>query len=178
MSEPLRTRVLNFWSGPGAGKSTTKAGTFFLLKALGEKAAQIEEYATERSVEEDWETLANQRKVTKKQEKRQARFVGKVNWLVTDSPLVLGCIYGRGEYATPEFYKEVWSLFDRYENINVWIDRVKPYQRYARHHDEDEARLLDIKLRSLCNHIVDFTVAGDEQAPEKVVQYLRDRYKF
>jgi hypothetical protein len=63
MSEPLRTRVLNFWSGPGAGKSTTKAGTFFLLKALSEKAAQIEEYATERSVEEDWESLANQRKV-------------------------------------------------------------------------------------------------------------------
>lgn len=178
MPEPLTTRVINFWSGPGAGKSTTKAGTFFLLKSRGEKAAQIEEYATERSVEEDWVTLANQRKVTRKQEKRQARFVGKVNWIVTDSPLVLGCLYGSGEYATPEFYKEVWDLYDQYENVNVWIDRVKPYQKYARHHDEDEARALDQRLRNLCNHIIDFTVAGDELAPAKVVEYLTNRFKF
>lgn len=172
------TRVINFWSGPGAGKSTTKAGTFFLLKAAGARAAQIEEYATERSVEEDWDTLSNQRKVLTKQDRRQRRFVGKVDWIVTDSPLVLSVLYAPPPWATEEFFKEVWQTFDQYENINVWIDRVKPYQKYARHHDEDEARDLDGRLRNLCNHIIDFTVPGDENAPAKVVQYLRDRYKF
>jgi hypothetical protein len=174
----LLTRVINFWSGPGAGKSTTKAGVFFLLKAAGEKAAQIEEYATERSVAEDWATLANQRKIMLKQEARQRRFRGKVNWIVSDSPLALSVLYGQGEFATQEFHEEVWSLFNSYENVNIWIDRVKPYQRYARHHDEHEARDLDGRLRAIAGDRIDFTVQGDEDAPAKVMEFLRSAYEI
>lgn len=172
------TRVINFWSGPGGGKSTTKAGTFFLLKSAGARAAQIEEYATERSVEEDWVSLSNQRKVLTKQNKRQQRFVGKVDWIITDSPLLLSILYAPPAWATKEFELEVWKTFNQYENINVWIERVKPYQKYARHHDEDEARELDVRLRDICGPIIDFSVPGDEHAPAKVVEFLRERYKF
>jgi hypothetical protein len=178
--EPMTTRVINFWAGPGAGKTTAKAGTFFLMKALGEKAVQIEEYATERSVVQDWATLADQRKVTFKQEKRQRRFKGKVNWIVTDSPLPLGCIYGTGEFATQEFRTEVWKLFNDYANVNIFIERdpAKPYQRYARHHDADEAIALDARIREMCHGMIHLSVLGDQDAPAKVVAFLRDRYKF
>jgi hypothetical protein len=173
---PLHTRVINCWAGPGAGKSTTKAGIFFQLKSAGAKAIQIEEYATERSVCEDWETLANQRKVTFKQEQRQRRFLGKVDWIITDSPLPLGILYGQGKFATSEFHQEVWDLFGGYDNINIWIDRVKPYQKYARHHDEAEARDLDRRLRAICGNRIDLTVPGDIFAPARVMEYLRERF--
>jgi len=177
VAEPLRTRVLNFFSGPGAGKSTTKAGTFFELKCAGAKAAQIEEYATERSFAEDWETLANQRKVLCKQEKRQRRLLGKVNWIVTDSPIVLSCLYGRNEFATSEFRQEVWEKFNAYENVNIWVDRVKPYQLYGRHHSEDEARELDVQLRQLIGEQIHFVTPGDQDAPRRVIEFLKQTFK-
>lgn len=169
------TRILNFFSGPGAGKSTTKAGTFFLMKSQGVRAVQIEEYATEKSVEEDWATLADQSKVTSEQEKRQRRYLGKVDWVLTDSPLVLGVLYAQGEHATKAFHQEVWDLFDSYQNVNIWLDRVKPYQQYARHHDEDEARELDVRLQKLVFGRIDFVTPGDVLAPQRVMQFLRDR---
>lgn len=178
MPEPLLTRVINFWSGPGGGKSTTKAGTFFALKCAGLKAAQIEEYATERSFEQDWETLSNQRAVTWEQDARQRRLLGKVNWIVTDSPLVLGCLYAQGDYVNPSFYEEVWNLYNSYENVNIWVDRVKPYELYGRHHSELEALELDKQLRDLIDGRIHFTTPGDANAPERVMAFLREKYKF
>lgn len=174
----LTTRVLNFFSGPGAGKSTTKAGVFFELKCAGYRAAQIEEFATERSFEEDWDTLSNQRLVTEEQERRQRRLLGKVQWIVTDSPLVLGCLYSQGEFNTPEFHQEVWDKFNSYENVNIWLDRVKPYQLYGRHHSEDEARDLDRKLRDLIGDKIHFTTPGSPAAPRRVMRFLRDQFQI
>lgn len=170
----LLTRVLNFWSGPGAGKSTTKAGTFFEMKCAGFKAVQIEEYATEKSVERDWATLHNQRKVLLRQERRQRRYLGHVEWIVTDSPLVLSCLYGTDEYSTKEFHQEVWDLYNKYENVNIWIDRVKPYELYARHHSEEEARELDLRLLDLIGEQIHFRTPGDRDAPSRVLDFLKN----
>lgn len=148
------------------------------MKCAGEKAAQIEEYATERSFEQDWETLSNQRKVTWAQEARQRRLLGKVNWIVTDSPLVLGCLYASGSYVNPEFFEEVWGLYEKYENVNIWIDRVKPYELYGRHHSELEARDLDLRLKELIGDRIDFTTPGDTDAPKRVMAFLKEKYEF
>lgn len=175
--KPL-TRVLNFISGPGGGKSTVKAGTFFHLKINGYRAAQIEEYATERSVSQDWAALNDQRHITYEQALRQARFVGHVDWILTDSPLLLGCVYGQGDFARPEFHQEVVDLFDSYENVNIWLDRpVGAYQTYARHHTEAEALAVDDKLKRLLGDRIHFRTNADEKAPERVVKFLQERYK-
>jgi hypothetical protein len=174
----LTTRVLNFFSGPGAGKSTTKAGVFFELKCAGVRAAQIEEYATERSFEQDWDTLSNQRKVTEEQDRRQRRLLHKVEWIVTDSPLVLGCLYSQGSFNNPEFHQEIWDRFNSYENVNIWVDRAKPYQLYGRHHSETEARDLDLQLRDMMREKIHFTTLGDPDAPKRVMAFLVDKYKI
>ena len=172
------TRVLNFISGPGGGKSTVKAGTFFHLKIAGFRVAQVEEFATERSVCRDWETLSDQRAVTWEQDARQRRWLGQVDFILTDSPLFLGCVYGQGEFATPEFHKEVMDLFGSYENVNVWLDRpATPYQTYGRHHSEDEAHDLDRMLLSLIGDRIDFRTHADAETPQRVAKFLQDRYK-
>ncbi|USN14263.1 hypothetical protein PAPPERLAPAPP_00300 [Brevundimonas phage vB_BpoS-Papperlapapp] len=174
----MTTRVLNFWSGPCGGKSTVKAGTFFHLKIGGYRAAQVEEYATERSVSQDWATLADQRRVTWKQASRLKRFLGHVDWILTDSPLLLGCVYGQGDYAQPEFHQEVFDLFDSYENVNVWLDRpASAYQTYGRHHNEAEALEVDQKLLALLGDRIDFRTTADESTPQRVVKFIQERYK-
>lgn len=173
------TRVINLWSGPGGGKSTTKAGIFFNLKIAGYRVAQVEEYATERSAEKDWDMLANQRAVLAEQEARQRRWVGIADWIVTDSPLLLGCIYGKDEFATPQFHKEVFELYDAYENVNIWLDRpATPYQTYGRHHSEEEAREIDAQLLDLLGDRIHFRTHGDINTPQRVIQFLHRDYQF
>lgn len=173
------TRVINFWSGPGGGKSTTKAGTFFHLKIAGYRVAQIEEYATERSAEKDWATLADQRAVLLEQDARQRRWTGVADWIITDSPLLLSCIYGQGDFASAAFHKEVFDLYDGYENVNIWLDRPEtPYQTYGRHHSEDEAKAIDAQLLDLLGDRIHFRTHGDVNTPQRVLQFLHSDYKF
>lgn len=81
------TKVINLFAGPGAGKSTTAAALFVLMKTEGYKVELVTEYAKELVYAEDWETLNWQPAVTKEQDARQRRLVGKVDWIITDSPL-------------------------------------------------------------------------------------------
>ncbi len=46
------TLVINMFAGPGAGKSTLAAGTFFRLKCLGVNAEIAPEYAKDLVWEE------------------------------------------------------------------------------------------------------------------------------
>lgn len=178
METTARTRVLNFWGGPCSGKTTVKAGTFFQLKISGARAVQIEEYATECSFDRDFDSLADQRKVLDEQERRQRRMLGQVDWIVTDSPLLLSCIYSSGAYRTEEFHREVFERFDRYENVNVWLERpAGAYQTYGRHHTEDEAIDIDRRMLELLTGRIDLTVKAEENTPQRVLQFLKEKFQ-
>lgn len=82
--------VINLIGGPGAGKSTTAAGVFFLLKLLNVRCELVTEFAKELTYDENWSDLKRQLYVTAEQERRQRRLVDKVDFIVTDSPLLLG----------------------------------------------------------------------------------------
>lgn len=52
--------VINLIGGPGAGKSTTAAGLFFLMKCAGLKVELVTEFAKELSYDENWADLKKQ----------------------------------------------------------------------------------------------------------------------
>ncbi len=112
--------------------------------------------------------------ILKEQERRQRILLGKVDWIVTDSPLVLSPIYARDEQR--EFVTEASNAaFSCYENINIWIKRVKPYQGYGRSQSEDQARVLDGEILWHLNDQnipIHFEVDGDGDAPAKILQFL------
>ncbi len=45
--DPERLKVINLWAGPGAGKSTTAAGLFNLMKIRGYNVELVTEFAKE-----------------------------------------------------------------------------------------------------------------------------------
>lgn len=166
-------RVINLFGAPGSGKSTTRAGLFFLMKCAGIRCEEAHEAAKLPTYEGNFAYLANQGLVTADQD-RNIRSVGsQVDWVVTDSPLLLGLLYAPGTAFDNVCYRQaVWSLFNGYDNVNVYIERVKPYQPYGRSQTEDEARVLDKRLRSIVGDHIDLHVPGDTEAPQRIFDFL------
>jgi hypothetical protein len=165
-------RTLNLYGGPGTGKSTTRSLLFGLMKLGGHKVEDVPEFAKELTWTESWGTLSNQRFVFAEQEHRLRRLKGKVDWVITDSPLPLSIIYGRGEFDDPVWHDEVWRVFDGYDNVNIFLERVKPYAAYGRSETEDEARVLDSRIRRLMGQRIDLFVPGDAKAPARIMNLL------
>lgn len=165
-------RVVNLLGGPGTGKSTTRSLLFGLMKLGGHKVEDIPEFAKELTWEKSWGLLGNQRLVFATQEHRLHRLIGNVDWAITDSPLPLSIIYGRDRFDDPEWHAEVWRTFDGYDNVNVMLERVKPYQTYGRNETEDEARIIDNRIRRLMDERIDYFVPADAQAPARIMNFL------
>jgi len=133
--------IINFMAGPGAGKSTTAAAVFSLLKLHNVNAELVTEFAKDLTWEERSKTLQNQYYVWAKQQHRFWRIRSEVDVIVTDSPLFFSLVYGSQD--SRPFSQLVMDEFNSYENMNYYINRVKPYQEKGRNQSEDEAVGLD-----------------------------------
>ncbi len=100
--------------------------------------------------------------------------IGKVDIVVTDSPLLLSCLYSPAWYPL-SFNALVKDLYSKYHNINVWINRVKPYMAYGRTQTESESdKLAEVFKRRLKGEFGTFftEVNGDEQAADTILALL------
>lgn len=168
------TKVINLWAGPGSGKSTAAAGLFFMMKTYGYRVELVTEFAKELVYEQRWAALKDQYYVTSIQNSRLERLIGKVDYVITDSPLPLAEIYVTGEDSYRKLCTErAWDLFANYDNVNVFVNRVKPYAEYGRTESEDEARVIDEKLRDLTAGLIDETVNGDSQGVVALFDFIK-----
>jgi adenylate kinase family enzyme len=144
-----KTICVNLVGAPGSGKSTGAAYIFSKLKMEGINCELVIEYAKDRVWQNDLEVFRNQFYVSAKQSQRMARLQGKVDIIVTDSPLLMAAIYAKDKpYYAP--YKEVLKhIHEEYENINCLIERVKPYNPKGRFQDEAGADQLHIDIRKM-----------------------------
>lgn len=164
--------VVNLFGGPGSGKSTTRAGLFYLMKLAGFKVEEAPEWIKHKVYEEDPYPFKDQLYTLAKQNKQVRELEGKVDWCITDSPILLSLIYG-GE-KTKTFEALVHETYDSYDNINIFIKRVKPYEGYGRHQTEEEARKKDEEILDILGARGDtvYIVAGDELAPSVILNYI------
>lgn len=144
------------------------------MKCQGFKVELVTEFAKELVYERMYEVLSNQFAVTRTQAWRQHRLDGKVDVMITDSPLLLGLHYA-GIDLTTELRDYIGAEWGRYENHNFWINRVKPYQPYGRRQSEDSARHVDTQLLGMCarNHVPLNHFDGDDSAPAFILSHLK-----
>ena len=149
--------VINLYGAPGAGKSTGAAYLFSQLKLAGINAELVTEFAKDKVWEESKAVFENQVYLFGKQYFRMSRVDGKVDVVVTDSPLLLSSYYNKDEIVLgEEFDKLVTKVAKSYDNINIFINRVKPYNPKGRFQTEEESDLVCIELMDfLKNHNVD-----------------------
>jgi hypothetical protein len=138
------TLLLNLFAGPGTGKSSTMAGVFSELKWMGVNCEQAPEFAKEKVWEESLGVLKNQIYVFGKQLQAIHRVIGKVDVVITDSPLLLSLIYGSKESkAFKDLVVEVHNSFD---NWNIFLNRKKAYNPSGRLQTEKEAKAIDATI--------------------------------
>ena len=87
------TYVVNFFGGPGSGKSTTAAGLFHDMKVAGESVELVREYCknwawTNRPIGK-WDGLY----FMAKQLHSENALYGKVDTIITDAPIMLQAVY-------------------------------------------------------------------------------------
>lgn len=161
MRKPI---VVNLTGAPGAGKSTGAATIFAALKKLGINAELVTEFAKDKTWEHNIMALGCQEYVFGKQSYRLRRCRDDVDVIVADSPLPLGLIYNDNPALDHHFTSVVMNVFNTYENINFFINRVKPYNPKGRNQTAEESDELSLKIKNLYNSLdIPYTeINGDD----------------
>ena len=166
--------IVNLFGGPGSGKSTTAAGVYYNMKMLHIDVQLVLEYAAELTFEEHFNALNDQTEILGEQHKRIRRLEGKVDCVVTDSPFLMGIVYGRENRKPqpPSFEAYVADLFNKYDNVNFYLERGNgPYRQVGRYHTEEEAFLKDRQILELLNDLgIDYmTVKSDGTCVQEIL---------
>jgi hypothetical protein len=172
------TLVVNLYGGPGSGKSTTAAGIFSILKLHGVTCEMALEYAKDMVWEGRHETIKNQVYVFGKQFNRIYRLLGKVDVIITDSPLLLSIVYKPDEpYYNSTFNNFVTYVVDSTDNLHVVLKRVKKYSAVGRLQTEPEAILIDSKVKELIeeNSCMYLEIQGNYEGINELSEIILDR---
>lgn len=142
------TKVVNFFAGPGAGKSTCATGCFAAMKRKNINCEYVSEYAKELTWKRYFDTLRDQFHVFGEQHLRQSSMVGKVDFLLADSPIILGAIYAPPEY--PQSFRETmfWA-FDQFDNVNFFVKRRGSFNPLGRNQTLEEAKNIDNRVEEM-----------------------------
>ena len=152
MTTKINTKIINLFAGPSKGKSTTTAGLFYLMKIKGYNVELIDEYAKQITWDDRPNILEDQLYILAKQNRKIKRLIGKVHFVVTDSPIILGLNYMPKKYYktfTP-FVLDVWNSYDN-RNFFLENDGKLTYQKVGRNQTEKEADVINDTIKK-CLH--------------------------
>lgn len=166
--------VINLFAGPGAGKSTTASALFTLLKRAYYNVELVSEYAKDLVWEEREKMFSEQDYISAQQNKRLRRLMGKVDIVVTDSPLLLGMVYVPHDYYITCFRQYLWDVFRSYDNINFYIERTQGYTQHGRKQTASEAVEKDDQVFHVLKayNLPFTTVKGDNSAEHRIFEAI------
>ena len=145
--EKKKTLIVNLYGGPGNGKSTGAAYIFSKLKMLGVNAELVTEFAKDKVFEESKGVFQNQAYMFGKQFFKVSRVAGKVDVIVTDSPLLNTCIYNDFTGDVRDKLNELAIAVDAsMRSKNYFIVRAKPYNPAGRFQNEAESGVLSDRI--------------------------------
>lgn len=159
-----KLKVINVFAGPGAGKSTLRADLFGLMKKNQKNVEEVTEFAKDKTWERNFSALSDQLFVLANQNRRLDRLRDQVEWVVSDSPILLGIHYKTPDYLPENFENLIFELWGTYDNYNFVIERNHPYNPIGRNQNEEEAKEIDASIiRMLEQNNIPYTkiLSGD-----------------
>jgi hypothetical protein len=146
----MRTIVINLIGAPGTGKNTIASELFAKMKWAGYDVELVSEYAKELVWEQRDETFKNELYLFAKQQHRMFRLNGKVKYIITDRPLILSVFYNKKYGDNSKVFKDlVLQEIDKFENINIFLNRTKPYVQKGRNQTEEESIEFAFEMRDI-----------------------------
>lgn len=150
--------VISLLGGSGVGKSTLAAGLFHEMKSKGYNVELVQEYVKSWAWEGKPITQLDQPFIFGNQSQMEKRLYHKVDYIITDSPLILSPIY-------EEFYNEhsiilpsVLNFLDEAKKLGVHHEyfvfkRNKPFNTAGRYEDAPTATKFDKYLVDKLNSL-------------------------
>lgn len=144
-------RRVNFFGGPGSGKSTTAARTFSELKTKGFSVEYVREYI------KDWAYIGrtandfDQVYVTAKQMQAEYTVLSRgVDVVICECPVLMNCVYADkiNFPGTPELISLCKKFESAFPSLNIFLQRNHPYQEWGRFENEQEANQMAIAIKS------------------------------
>ena len=171
------TTIVNIFGGPGIGKSGIAAGLYSKMKAKGMSVELVTEVAKDFVWEDRLNVLTHdQILIFAKQHRRLDRLRNKVDYVVTDCPILL-CV----PYIPPKaYYKEhliplMAECAVSFDNFNVMLLRNEgTHTDLGRYHDLEESIEKDKEIRQVVSLYdpVWYETPVDENTVDRVFNQL------
>lgn len=175
INQGKNTLVVNLYGGPATGKGATAALLFGTLKRIGIDCELVRGYAKDLYWEECSTELIDQCSILGKQLKRINSAMGKVDVIVTDSPILLSAYYNSLDKDL--FTQLCFARYKRFNNLDVFLERIKKYNPNGRPQTEEEAQQIDKEIKELLqkNDVFFASVKADENSIEILLDYIEER---
>ena len=151
------TTVINLLGGPGAGKSTAAAQLYSEMKMRGFRVEHVQEYVKQWAYENKKIGPFDQLYIFGKQARKEYVLYNKVDFIVTDSPVLLSAFYeevysgnSMVKNALPEYMRVARKM--GVNHLNFMLKRQKPYDPVGRYQTKEEAEELDGKIEEFLSH--------------------------
>lgn len=138
------------------------------------------EYAKELTFGKDYTKLSDQLLILGEQHHRMFRLTGQVDFIIHDSPFIMGVVYILDDPHLPKdiYVQLVLSMFNSYENMNIFIERDTEniqYQEYGRRQNLQEAIQKDNEIKDLLDeHKIDYiTIKAGKKCLKKILKEVK-----
>jgi len=163
-----QTKVICLYGGPGISKSTSAAKLYSLMKEKHYDVELVREWVKVWCYQDKLINYCDQLYVTAKQAKAEQDLYGKVDYIITDSPLLISGFYSV-KYNQVDVVPVILDIMKHSKENGIeyqhfFLNRNKPYQQNGRYQNEDEAREIDGEMRLfLTNEGINYTMVDNAE---------------
>lgn len=154
-----KKRIICLYGGPGCGKSTTAAGLFYHLKMDGYECEMNREYVKDWAWNNIHPADGDQSYIFAKMARKERIYMANnLDFIITDSPLILTHFYGMKYDRFEQKFNTSLSMLRNHHGIcqengykidHFYLKRDKPYSESGRYQNEEQAKACDIEMEQM-----------------------------
>ena len=176
------SKLVNLFGGPGIGKSGIAAGLTYELKKRHISCNNPYEFPKKLAWDKNYPAIQDQLYVFANQHRGIAECYGKVDYIIIDSPILFSKIYHSyytdgypAEFYGDSFHQMILELHNKYDNINILLERAEGvHNDDERFQNYEESLLIDDLCKKILeeNNIPYHTVKVGKNTVKDIIKLL------